>query len=396
MSTLGLTNDSHKLRILLFLLAGLLLRGVLAFLFFGTADVEIWDMYSAYWLTQKPLYDPPYYFNYAPPWYFFIILATEISKLTWLPFFTTIKCLLSVWDLANAVCIWKIATLMKVSPPTIEKIVFAFALNPVSILVTGFHGQFDSIASFFTLLAIYWMHKPAARWNWMWALISYSTGVMFKHFIVLLAGVFAFCQNNTLKKIFWFLGTPALFALSLVPFLAAGQIAGVQKIFDYSISSGYWGWCGIIARSLLFLFNYDIIREPWFLYTDYLNVGIQVLCIVLPFFWLKKWNIIECTVRIFLFFYICTTQMAPQYTVWIIPFAAFIRGKYFWIYSVVGSLQILAFFYCHHHWHFKIPIEGFLPNLIPETFVILRYLTWLVCVLWLLELMKSPKSGVRA
>src|SRR3989339_868355 len=55
------------------------------------------------------------------------------------------------------------------------KSTFAYAINPIAILICGFHGQFDSIPLFFLLLAIYLAKKQE-----LISILLLSMAIMFK------------------------------------------------------------------------------------------------------------------------------------------------------------------------------------------------------------------------
>lgn len=363
-------------------IVGLVLRLVIAYNFYGSNDVGAWEQYSTYWQQGLSPYEASHRYNYGPLWYYVISFFSFIGRKFCFPFHFVIKFPLILADIFILFSLIAIGKKLKFSD---KKLLFSaglFFLNPVSVLITGYHGQFGNIALFFTLCAYYFFafNKNAPL---ILGSLFLSIAIGFKHFIVMLVPTLAFWQKRLLKSLFVMFAAPLMFLITILPYLISDTHWVINNVFRYNLHAGYWGWSGVICRSILFFFKIDIIKMPWFKIMDFFNPLLYIGIFGASYFIVKKYNLLDSIIIIFLIFYSFTTQIAPQYTVWIIPFAVFRRNKYLYWYSAVGTIQLLTFFYSHHHWRLNIPFKGTIPNLIPETFIIFRYLTWVVCVLWL-------------
>lgn len=381
-----LNFDTRKFWLLLCatIVIGLALRLFLAFTLYGTQDVAAWEQYSTYWQQGKSPYDFTKRFNYGPPWFWIISLAEYFRHFLNIPFSTAIKFPMILADLVTLFILLKACHLLKKNKAQTFVSMAVFFLNPVSILSSGYHGQFDNISTVFSLLAWY-LYEARQSLSFTFATLSFAFAVAVKHFNILLTPVYIFYQNKLSKKILVMFAAPSLFLLFIAPYWIKNTQWVNEAVFEYNLHSGYWGWLGIICRATLLLTGIDLIKTSWFGLTDYFNYFLYFSVLVASYFLVKKYSLLDSIILIFLIFYTFSTQMAPQYTVWIIPFSALRPNRYFYAYSMIGSFQLALFYYDHYHWTQNYP----LPHIYSEAFVIVRYLTWFVCVLWLIYMLRN-------
>lgn len=169
-------------------------------------DVEIFRQGKNIYLHQTA-------YNYSPYFYYmagFFGLVQDILPFLEIKFIA--RAFYSFIDIITFFVIYKIATQHKLSA---IKTAGLFFLNPVSIIISGHHGQFDNIAIFFLLLAVYFAGKNKIK-NKMkgkiiWSLLT--IGLIVKHIIAF--QVLFFFVLFTKKKIV----AISLFGLSIVVFL---------------------------------------------------------------------------------------------------------------------------------------------------------------------------------
>lgn len=119
--------------------------------------------------------DNPY--PYPPLWMWFEATAAWISQHSSLSFSLVIKLPLIIADLGIVFLLFKFT---RQSLPSL-----LYALNPVSILITGFHGQFDQLVILSLLLALY--HSSAS---------FFSLAILLKSFPVILFPIFFFFKEK--------------------------------------------------------------------------------------------------------------------------------------------------------------------------------------------------------
>lgn len=388
-----LTLDKRKFWLMLcgIVIAGLAIRLLLAFAFYGTQDVNVWERFTNYWAQHKSPYDQTIRFNYGPPWFWIISLVEYIRHFLNIRFSTLIKFPMILADLLTLFILLKGCQLLKKNQVQTLTSLAVFFLNPVSIFSTGYHGQFDNISTTFSLLAWY-LYEALFKLSFSLGTLSFATAVAIKHFNILLTPVFMFYQNKLSKRIFVMFAAPSLFLTLIAPYWLKDAHWVNESVFKYNLHGGYWGWLGVICRATLMFTGVDLIKSSWFGLIDYFNYVLYFTIFIVSYFLARKYSLIDAIILTFLVFYTLTTQIAPQYTVWIIPFAALRPNRYFYIYSLIGSIQLPLFYYCHHNWynHYS------LASIYSESFVIFRYLTWIACVLWLIHLVRNRSAKTAA
>ena len=366
---------------------GLLLRLVLAVVIPSAGDIDAWKHYSTYW--EKSLfspYDEVCRYKYSPLWFWVITLVSFICKETGLNFSIAIRMPIIATDCFLFWLLLKSCQKLRFNSKQTLITLTSFFLNPVSVQISGYYGQFDNMSLLFVLLAWYaWSFYSSHRF-W-WALVFLNLSLAVKHFTIMLVPVFAFVQKNWFRKIALGIAAPILFLIILMPYWVRDTHWVNVNVFQYKLGSGYWGWLGVICRSTLLFTGFDMIRQPWFKYASIINPLLYVGIIMASFYIVKRYSLLDSLVLILLIFYSLTTEIAPQYTIWIIPFAVFRPNRYLFAYSAIAGVQLAFFYYSHYHWFYQYS----LPRFYSETFVIFRYLTWVVCVFWLFHMLRLKK-----
>lgn len=367
--------------IFLILFSGLLFRLILAAAIPPGNDIDAWKLFSTYW--ERGLfspYDQCCRYNYSPFWFWIISLVSFICKKTGCPFTFAIRLPIIATDVVLFWLLLKSCQKLRFNSKQILITLASFFENPVSFQISGYYGQLDNMSLLLILLAWYaWSFFPKHRFWWALGFLNLSLAI--KHFTMMLVPVFAFLQKNWRRKIALGIATPVLFLIILLPYWIRDTHGVNVNVFQYKLSSGYWGWLGMICRSVLLFTGFDIVNQPWFKYASLFNPLLYIGIILASFWMVKHYSLLDSLILILLIFYSLTTEIAPQYTVWIIPFAVLRPNRYLYAYSIVGGIQLGFFYYSHYHWFYHYPLF----HAYSETFVIFRYLTWIVCALWLFD-----------
>lgn len=115
-----------------------------------------------------------------------------------------------------------------------------YALHPVAVLVTGFHGQFDSIALLMVLLAV----RASERGRHDAAALALAAGIAVKSFPILAVPVLLLRVTGATAR-FRFLALALLpVAVLLVPYLAHDATAVTRELFGYGGVADF-GWIGV-------------------------------------------------------------------------------------------------------------------------------------------------------
>jgi hypothetical protein len=367
-------------------LIGLFVRVAIAYIFFGAYDMESWMVDTKILLQDKNVYVETRRYHYAPVLLWVLHAMGLLSKQFNLPMHFAIKLPLIATDILIYGILLAATYNLNLKPREKILIPTLYFLNPVPIILTSFQGQFCNMSLLFVLLAWYiFRFYPKYTYPLTTFLMSFSVAV--KHFTIMLAPIFALSFKKIWKKIVFLIASPMIFILTLLPNFMLVPERVYKYVLSYNLGGGYWGWSGIVCRILLF-FGLDLEKFSWFRYIGYFNYFLYIGIFILSLYLVKRFKLLDNIIIVFLVFYVFTTQIAPQYSIWILPFAVLRRNIYFYLYTVVCTIHLLAFEYCHYHWWQKIPFVGIIPNLIPETFIIFRYLLWCICVLWLISIFR--------
>jgi len=206
------------------------------------------------------------------------------------------------------------------------KTAFLYAINPVTILITTLHGQFDVIPIFFILLTIYLLQQKKE----LASVLSFSFAVLTKTWPILFFIPMARRIKN--KKLLVLIITfPVLFTFIYV-WLFKSSLFNISKtIIYYQGLWGIWGIWGWLGKTSIF----------W--------QKITTLLFLISFFgysWLnKEKNIIKNIFSLLFFFFIFTTNFSIQYFTWIIPFLVLIRPRHYLFLILLISFYLFSFYY---------------------------------------------------
>ena len=114
-----------------------------------------------------------------------------------------------------------------------------FFLNPISIIITGYHNQFDNIAVLFALLStVYFNEEKEFNKKDIGFVLFFSLSLITKHILFLLP-IFLLLKRglSIKKKMLYAFVPPALFLLSFLPFALSSNEAAtgiLNNVFLYS------------------------------------------------------------------------------------------------------------------------------------------------------------------
>lgn len=167
-------------------------------------------------------------YNYGPVFFVFQGLLYRLSQIAgdnWMNLYRVLIVSLLVFaDLGIAVFIAYRYSITKA---------LLFFLNPVSIIISGYHNQFDNIAILFALLSILYFNDDP-KWNRrdIGFVVFFTLSLMTKHILFLVPVILLFTSRLSMKKkaLYAFV-PPMLFLLSFVPFVV-GNPAAFQGMKD--------------------------------------------------------------------------------------------------------------------------------------------------------------------
>ncbi|HSD98650.1 MAG TPA: hypothetical protein VLB73_03050 [Patescibacteria group bacterium] len=344
---------------------GLFFRLLLATGSFGGDTNAFWheSLYPQQHIYNVYAHSNEHGYNYSPVIFFvFITLGALHNILHFLSWPFLWRAFLTLFDLGTVYVLMQLAKIRKINPVQTALIFF---LNPISVLISGYHGQFENVAIFFVLLAALLQYKVQNKKNkkrfvkWLYLTI----GLMVKHIIVYQLLVF---WRAELKKkyqiILLFCLSVGVFLVSFVPFWFGAERLIIQNVFLYGGISGY-GIANfltqIISQMPVIGYNGAQIYKCIFL----------VFLFTLPLF-LERKDVLRNMLFMFLFFLTFTPGIGIQYFIIPIAVGSLFPTKWFYLYSIAIGLIISI-------------LEKPLPILPMQFFPIDKTnLPWLVTAFW--------------
>lgn len=353
-SSLSQANPAGYSRILIFS-ASFLVKALAGALFFGSVDIVNSATNSLALLAGQQVHLP-----YLPTINAFLWLGGIIAAD--LPVFLplSLKLVPILFDSLLAVLIFD---LVRRSDPRLAfRAGMLYALNPVAILVTGFHGQWDSIALFFLLLAFaLLLDRPKdSRTQFVFGAV-FGVALLIKPiglpFLLLFPE-----RTGDRKSTYWpGIGLASVLGIACAVFWAYGYslIDTLILIFCYSAKGAQES--GLPFSPLLARFHLEFYRLYW------------IVPAIAGMGYLYRRRIVTALDAMLLFYLFCmaTTGISPQYLLWPLPLLMVTRRlRPAALYTAVATAFLLLFYSSPFTSYFSFENLG--------VFAPLRGLSWLL------------------
>lgn len=351
--------------IIIIITLGLYARLVLSFFREGNVDMRSWKILSDLAVDGKNIYMASSLYGYFPPWIIVLEWLGKINKLfPLISFHFVVKLFLTLIDCLTLYTLFLIARLNKLNFISIASLFF---LNPISIIITGYHGQFEGLAVLFILLSLYIYQKKKSFWPAFFIVIlgGITKHMFYNQVIIFLREHF---HNKRKKIIIYFLISLGISFLTLLPYWIEGSKYVIKYLITYSLTMDKYGFVRILK-------NIGLIK-----YIDYYKYFFALIFIFLPIFFNSK-NILQNSLLGTLLFIVFGSAMCDQYMV--IPVALGALNQTFGLYLYTFYTSI---YYLGSPSEFDIKSwKLFSDNTI-----------WLIALIWfiyeMIKLIKLPKN----
>jgi len=220
-----------------------------------------------------------------------------------------------------------------------------FALSPVSLMVSGFHGNTDPVMILLLVCAV-WMclrDQPAL------AGLFFALSCQIKIIPLLLLPAFVFYWLSR-KRIRGFLMTGALttFGLWSEPLLNF-PVLFAKNVLAYGSYWGIWGFTFLFRSSGLPQFS----RLSFFDLEPAQNIIVTVLkfIIVAGALWIawqhrqsRGRTFVEALAATWLVFFVFAPGVCPQYLIWLAPFVLVLSPRFYTVLTIASSGFLFAFY----------------------------------------------------
>jgi Gpi18-like mannosyltransferase len=330
----------------------LVLKLVIAFHTFGTSDVIRFYQFAAA-LTHGGLehtYQQHAEFNHPPLVAYYLSAIYRLGRLPFLetagisfPFLLRLPGIIADFFV---VCFF---LRLRKEEPRLRLPLWALlvlALSPVSLMVSGFHGNTDPVMVLFLVLAAF----AAVRHRPVWCGVFLALSCQIKIIPVLLVPVFFFFWNQR-RQLLSFLSPLALTTVILwsEP-LFHFPLVFIRNVFGYGSFWGIWGityWLRQTGWSEFSQADFQNLSPAQNLIGTLLKLFIVVSIIILA--WRRRRidssrGFFASLAFAWLIFFVFSPGIGAQYLVWLAPFILLLSPQFFAC-CTAGSTLFLFFFY---------------------------------------------------
>lgn len=143
---------------------GLAVKLLLALKTYGTNDVYSYQQFAVWsHYLGVDLYRADPLFNHPPSMIHLLQAMNWLSGITAIPFSFWLRLPAVLADAVNLWLVWKLLG-ERVRERSIFWALALLAISPTLILISGFHGNTDSVVIFFVLLSVYLVERDASVW----------------------------------------------------------------------------------------------------------------------------------------------------------------------------------------------------------------------------------------
>jgi glycosyl transferase family 87 len=215
-----------------------------------------------------------------------------------------------------------------------------YALHPVAVMVTGFHGQFDSLALLMVLLAA----RASGRGRHDAAALAVAAGIAIKSFPVLALPLLAARVEGTAARLRFACLALAPVALLLLPFLVHDAGAVARELFGYGGVADF-GWIGA-WRGLRWVADGSLARGEARFHGALVPLAKVMFLVAYAAVAVRmaRRDAIAAVLAVFVAFETFYGALSAQYLLWVIPLAALRPDRWLAIYTVFATMGLVGFY----------------------------------------------------
>jgi hypothetical protein len=193
----------------------------------------------------------------------------------------------------------------------------AYALCPISVMVSALHGQFDSLTLAFLLLSMYSFHKGNITMSSFWFSVSVTTKIWPVIFIPLF--ILLLPNNRERLKFLYILPLVPLGSIILYCWLLnSNPLLIIKATLEYGGISGMWGISAlidIVARP----FGYDPQNINSFL-SLFLRFIMLLVMLLYYRYKMSEFTMQQNILNILFLFLVFAPGFGSQWLLWLVPF----------------------------------------------------------------------------
>ncbi|MGK2860100.1 MAG: hypothetical protein ACSLFQ_23130 [Thermoanaerobaculia bacterium] len=213
-------------------------------------DISCWEDITEFIGSGTNPYMTTVFLSWPPLWMICLFLMDRIAELGSLQFIQVLRAFLLVVESIGIILAWMLAKRVAPSVSAERMLLFGLALNPIAILLTCQHGNFDSLVAVWvmaTVLAIVAHQRSRDPVDWLMACFFLGMGVLTKTVPIALTPLLIAGARGVKGKA-RLLGATLLLgpsALGLGVLFALQPQSVIDRVFLYTSFPGRFGFSGL-------------------------------------------------------------------------------------------------------------------------------------------------------
>lgn len=317
-------HTNRTIVLLIVVLVGIILRYLVSLRGYNY-DFESYTIVGEIVDRGGNVYLETFRYNYGPVWFYILGLFYKIAHIFHGDNITIFRYLIITFLTAVDIGIF-LFILKKYG--AFKSILFF--LNPVSIIITGYHNQFDNFAILTALLSIDMLNNSKQNNFKALALLGFS--LMIKHIFIFFP-FWLFLKNDNFKDKMFALLTPILiFVISFLPFWSSGKDGIIHNVVLYASFANAPFWNGILPQVLQNIISY--IPKAHFL--------LFIATVISSGFIFRKKNYLEMGLFYTTILVIFSYAIANQYLAIVIPFVAIYSNFFLHLFTLFSTWHLIV------------------------------------------------------
>jgi Gpi18-like mannosyltransferase len=219
-----------------------------------------------------------------------------------------------------------------------------YALNPIALIITCLHGQFDAIPALFSLLAIYWATTGSKS---TLSALSLAAAIAFKSYPILLLIPILLTRPTWRARLEYAVIALAPVALLLLPFVMSNAEAVFREL------AGYRGAAllGLLVplRTVYVPLAGDSFPVDWTVSIIQVSAGVFLVAYaaLIVYQYRTRLPLVSASVCVLAGFYVLYAGIAPQYLVWLVPLLLVASPPRWWpsaVFAATGTAALAGFY----------------------------------------------------
>jgi DNA-binding beta-propeller fold protein YncE len=374
------------------------LRLALAWVFGAeVADLTLYRQMANIVLRGDNIYYTPVLFPYTPVSLFVPAWCLQLAQFTGLPFHLTMKLPAILGDAGIVLILYWQATKVGQTRRAFL-LALAYALNPVSILITAFHGNIMALVVFFCLWAYVLAALDRDGRYYRLSALSLGMAIGLRSFPLLLAPFFLSKMSLTWRQRFVYVALAALpSVVTLLPYLAVSFQDVLREAFGYS-GFGDHGWLAV-ARAYWYVQTESIwlpgrMGQDWLANSKVIFLALYGALVLWCWWKPQRTSLIGWIIAALMLFYVAYGGVSSQYLIWVVPLGIVALDWWALAFTLAATGSLVSFYL----FFFPAILWGPFPSTLTYTqpqmmqvHLVLLVIFWLVCLGWFIRaLWRSP------